>query len=222
MAIASLGELFSGSKIPNGRENTCPLGRAKIGRRQAKSHKCIPHYYNGRNHYELVDEKWIQERFVLAFAPWEFDFPWPHWLQKIMEATNLGPTQLPTAEAIALATVCVSLALVIWLALASTGSGAPMFLATNGTSRTTSWLLWVGGNFKKVAQACIRQGPWLAALPPSLLDEAFSSFFFGCAAFPPRTQSWPCPSFWQWLPEIRALRQHSASCGHSASLFCEC
>ena len=39
----------------------------------------------------------------LTIAPWEFYFPWPHWLQKVMEATNLGPARLPAAEAIALA-----------------------------------------------------------------------------------------------------------------------
>ena len=40
---------------------------------------------------------------VLTIAPWEFDFPWPYWLQRLMATTNLGPTQLPAAEAIAVA-----------------------------------------------------------------------------------------------------------------------
>ena len=63
-----------------------------------------PEYWRRQHAYlqDLTRQHGPPHVFV-TIAPWEFDFRWPYWLQRLMATSTLGPTQLPAAEAIAVA-----------------------------------------------------------------------------------------------------------------------
>jgi hypothetical protein len=72
---------------------------------QANEHRhWCPNYWHRYHRYlkDIVRQLGAPQLF-LTIAPWEFDFPFPYWIDRLHAVAKMGPTDMAGAESIALA-----------------------------------------------------------------------------------------------------------------------
>jgi hypothetical protein len=72
---------------------------------QANEHRhwCPNYWMRYHNYLKDIVRQLGQPQLFLTIAPWEFDFPWPYWVDRLHEAAKMGPTDMGGVESLAIA-----------------------------------------------------------------------------------------------------------------------